>query len=75
MNWQDKPISKLTDAELIDAIHAVVDMDINRLNKLDASRKRHKALFEKHPSIENVMFTQLVAELNEQFKIRKLKEI
>lgn len=75
MKFYGKEIKELTDDELIDAIHAVVDIDKNRLDKLDVSRKRHKPLFEKHPPIENPVFTQLATELNEQFKSRKLKEI
>lgn len=75
MNYKDKPIADLTDDELRDAILAIVDIDKNRLDKLDAQRKRHKKIFETHPAVENPIFTQLVAELNRQFQLRNLTNI
>ena len=75
MKWNGKNIVDLTDDELIAAIHSVVDIDKNRLDKLSNSRERHKKIFEKHPPVENPVFTQLATELNEQFQLRQLKEI
>lgn len=74
MNWQGKPIDTLTDDELRDAIYSVGAIDANRVDKLLQPRKRHQKLFDAHPPVENPVFIQLAAELNEQFKLRELKE-
>lgn len=75
MKWNGVEISKLSDDALIDAIHSVVGIDKNRLDKLDVSRKRHIKIFEKHPPTENPAFTQLATELNLEFKKRGLKNV
>lgn len=72
MNWQGKPIEKLLDDELIEAIHSVGSMDGNRIDKLSQTGKRHKAIFDKHPPVENPVFIELVSELQLEFKKRKL---
>ncbi len=73
--WRGKNIAELTDDELRDAIISVGGIDGNRVDKLSQSRKRHKAIFEKHPPVENPAFVQLATELNNEFKNRELKEI
>lgn len=75
MKYAGKEISKLTDDELCEAIHFIVGMDKNRLDKLDAPRKRHKTLFEKHPPTENPVFTKLANGLNLEFKNRKIEYV
>ncbi len=75
MNYAGKEIKKLTDDELCDAIHSVVGIDKNRLDKLEQSRKRHKTIFEKHPPVENQTFINLANELNKEFKSRGLKSL
>lgn len=75
MNWQGKPIEKLSDDELIDAIHSVGSIDKNRLDQLDKSGKRHKAIFDKHPPVENPVFIELSTKLLEQFQLRNLKNV
>lgn len=75
MNWQNKPISSLTNDELRDAILSVVDIDKNRLDKLDQKRTRHLKIFDKHPPVENNTFIELVKSLNDEFKQRKLTNL
>lgn len=72
MKWNTVEISKMSDDELWVAIQSVADIDNNRFEKLANPRKRHIKLFEKHPPIENPVFTNLVNELNSEFNRRKL---
>lgn len=75
MKFGTKEISDLSDDELWAAIHSVGGMDGFRIDKLAASRKRHKTLFDKHPPTENVAFTNLTIALNNEYKNRNLKNV
>lgn len=75
MKFGTREIKDLSDDELRDAIHSVVGIDKNRLDKLDNPRKRHAKLFEKHPPIENPTFTNLAIALNNEFKNRKMTNV
>jgi len=75
MNWQGIEISKLSDDELLDAIHSVGTIDANRVDKLAQPRERHKKLFEAYPPTENPAFTLLAIELNNEFKKRNLTNV
>ena len=75
MKWNGVEIKDLSDDALRDAIHSVVGIDKNRLDKLEQSRKRHKTIFDKHPPTENPVFIELAVALNNEFKSRNLKEI
>lgn len=75
MNWHGTEIAKLTDDELRDAIHSIGDIDKNRVDKLSQSRKRHNAIFDKHPPVEGTAFTQLATELNNEFQLRGLENV
>lgn len=73
MNWQGVPISELSDDDLYFALISMGEMDNFRVTKLQKPLKRHKKIFDKHPPIENAAFTDLIKELNQEFKSRKLK--
>ena len=68
--WKGKKISDLSDDELWEAIHSVGGMDNFRFDKLANPRKRHKNIFDKHPPTENPTFTNLINELNQEWKQR-----
>jgi len=72
MNWNNKPIQKLSNDELKDAILKVADMDKFRLDRLEHPKAKKKFL-NQPPPIENPAFTKLVTELNNEFQSRKLK--
>lgn len=70
MLWHGKEISSLSDDELRDAIISVGEMDNFRFTKLIQQRKRHKKIFDDYPPKENIVFTELVNELNSELKQR-----
>lgn len=72
--WQGQSLDKLSDDELLNAIHSVVTIDKNRLDKLDQVKERHAKLFAAHPPTENPTFTELATGLNDEFKKRQVKE-
>jgi hypothetical protein len=75
MNWRGTELKALTDDELREAIRDVVGIDKNRLDKLDQSRKRHKAIFDAHPPVESLTFTNLAIALNAEFQLRGLENL
>ena len=75
MKFGNKEISSLTDDELRDAIISVGRMDGFRYNALAKPKKRHEKLFAKHLPTENPVFTNLVNELQNEFKSRKLTNV
>lgn len=78
MNFNNKPIKDLTDDELKDAIQSVAAMDNFRFDKLKDPRinkpkHRLNKIFATNPPVENIIFTNLVNELNQEWKNRKFK--
>lgn len=78
--YGSKDIKDLTDDELLDAIQSVADMDNFRFDKLQDPRIKKKGhrlnkIFKANPPSENETFTNLVNELNKEFKSRNKQNV
>ena len=75
MKFGNKEVASLTDDELRDAIISVGRMDGFRYNALAKPKKRHEKIFANKPPVENPVFTNLVNELQNEFKSRNLTNV
>ncbi len=80
MKFGDKLISEMSDAELWAAIQSVAGMDNFRFDKLQDRRiqkqgHRLNKIFKANPPTENEAFTNIVNELNQEWKKRNVETL
>lgn len=67
MKWKNQNVSDLTLEELQDALIEIAEMDNFRTSKLASNPKKASKINPK----ENLAFTQLLNEINEQIEVKQ----